>query len=175
MDSARARADQAEAARAASEADRDAAIEQARAEASQQVRAAGDDRDQALARAVQAEQAARLAQQDAAQAAEQAARAETDRVRADADEMLTGFRADAARDRDELRADLRARAERAERQADAYGDELVQLRAGTSHDAATTAHQTNHPAVTHVALAGERRVNASQAWPESSGRSHDDN
>jgi hypothetical protein len=48
--------------------------------------------------------------------------------------MLTGFRAEAARDRDELRADLRARAERAERQADAYRDELAQLRAGIVHD-----------------------------------------
>jgi len=51
--------------------------------------------------------------------------------------MLAGFRADAARDRDELRIDLRARAERAERQADAYRDDLAQLRAGTSHDADT--------------------------------------
>jgi hypothetical protein len=33
-------------------------------------------------------------------------------------------RADAARERHELRADLRARAERAERHADAYRDEL---------------------------------------------------
>ena len=52
--------------------------------------------------------------------------------------MLTDFRADAARDRDELRADLRARAEHAERQADAYRDELAQLRAGVSHDTDTT-------------------------------------
>jgi len=43
--------------------------------------------------------------------------------------MLAGFRADAARDRD----DLRARAERAERQADAHRDELAQLRAGSGH------------------------------------------
>ena len=43
-----------------------------------------------------------------------------------------------SRDRDELRADLRARAEHAERQADAYRDELAQLRAGTSHDTDTT-------------------------------------
>jgi hypothetical protein len=41
-----------------------------------------------------------------AQAAGEAARAETGRVRADAEKMLAGFRADAARDRDELRADL---------------------------------------------------------------------
>jgi hypothetical protein len=52
--------------------------------------------------------------------------------------MLAGFRADAARERDELRADLRARAEHAERQADAYRDDLAQLRAGTSHDTGTT-------------------------------------
>jgi hypothetical protein len=118
------------------EADRDAAIEQARTEASQQVRTAQADRDQALAQAAQAEQATRLAQQETAraQAAEQAAQAETSRVRADADKMLTGFRADAAHDRDELRADLRARAEHAERQADAYRDELAQLHTATSHD-----------------------------------------
>jgi colicin import membrane protein len=161
MDAAQARAAQAEAARAAaetdrdaaieaahhgaatriaaSEADRDAAIEQVRAEASQQVSAAEADRDQAFARAEQAEQATGMAQQETAraQAAEQASRAEADRVRADADKMLTGFRADAARGRDELRADLRARAEHAERQADAYRDELAELRAQPGHDATT--------------------------------------
>ena len=82
-----------------------------------------------------------MAQQETAraQAGEQAARAETGRVRADADKMLTGFRPDAARDRDELRP----RAEPAERQADAYHDELAQLRAGTSHYADTiTASRT---------------------------------
>jgi len=52
--------------------------------------------------------------------------------------MLASFRADTARDRDELRADLRARAERAERQADAYRDELTQLRAATGPVAGTT-------------------------------------
>lgn len=52
--------------------------------------------------------------------------------------MLTGFRAEAARDRDELRADLRARAERAERQADAYRDELDQLHTTVGHDTGTT-------------------------------------
>jgi hypothetical protein len=163
MDAAQARAAHAEAARGAAEtdrdaaieqarqdavtriagaeADRDAAIEQARAEASRQVRAAEAGRDQALARAAQAEQATGLAQQETARAlaAEQAARAEAGRVRADADKMLAGFRADAARDRDELRADLRARAEHAERQVDAYRGELAQLRAAASHDAGTTA------------------------------------
>jgi len=43
--------------------------------------------------------------------------------------MLTAFRADAARGRDELRA----RAEHAGRQAGAYRDELTQLRAGTNY------------------------------------------
>jgi len=47
---------------------------------------------------------------------------ETCRVRADTDKMLASFRADAARDHDELRTDLRARAERAARQADADRD-----------------------------------------------------
>lgn len=88
----------------------DTAIEKACAEASQRVRTAAADRDQALARVEQAEQAIRLAQQETARAqtAEQAAGAETTRVRADAHKMLIGFRADAACDRDELRADLRA-------------------------------------------------------------------
>jgi hypothetical protein len=56
--------------------------------------------------------------------------------------MLASFRADTARDRDELRADLRARAERAERQADAYRDELTQLRAATAPVTDTTASGT---------------------------------
>jgi hypothetical protein len=83
-------------ARAAAEASRDAAIGQARGQADHRVSAA---------------EAARLAQQEAthARAAEQAALAETGRVRADADKMLADFRADTARDRD----DLRARSERA--------------------------------------------------------------
>jgi hypothetical protein len=68
----------------------------------------------------------------------QAARAEAGRVRAASDKILADFRADAARERDELRADLRARAEHAERQADAYRDEFARLRAGTSHDADTS-------------------------------------
>jgi uncharacterized protein YhaN len=45
--------------------------------------------------------------------------------------VLGEARADAAREREELRVDLRARAERAERQADAYRDELAQLRAAS--------------------------------------------
>jgi colicin import membrane protein len=125
---------------AAAEAERDAAIGQARAAADRAVSSAEADRDQALARAEQAEQTAQLAQQEAAraQAAANAAQAETGRVRTDTDKRLADFRADAARDRDELRADLRVRAERAEQQADAYRDELAQLRAETSHPTATT-------------------------------------
>ena len=42
---------------------------------------------------------------------------------------MAQFRAEAARERDELRADLRARAERAEREADAFRAELAQIRA----------------------------------------------
>ena len=52
--------------------------------------------------------------------------------------MLADFRTEAARDRDELRADLRARAERAEREADAYREELAQMRASRSHGRKTT-------------------------------------
>ena len=52
--------------------------------------------------------------------------------------MLADFRATAVRDRDELRADLRARVERAERQADSYREELAELRAGENHDTDTT-------------------------------------
>ena len=132
---------------AAAEAERDAAIGRACADANQRVSAAEADRDQALARAGQAEQAAQLAQQDAAraQAAADAARAEVTRVHADADKMLAGFRAEAAHDRDELRADLRVRAERAEREADAYRDELAQLRAGASHDTGTPTADSSTP------------------------------
>jgi colicin import membrane protein len=125
---------------AAAEAERDTAVTQARAEAAQQVSAAEADRDQVLTRAREAEQAAHLVQQEVAraQAAADAAREEAGRVRTDADKMLIGFRAEAARDRDELRADLRARAERAERQADDYRDELAQVRAAQiGHDTGT--------------------------------------
>ena len=53
--------------------------------------------------------------------------------------MLSEFRAEAAREREELRADLRARTERAEREADTYRAELTQLRTSTGHDSGTTA------------------------------------
>jgi len=62
------------------------------------------------------------------------ARTETGRVRAGADATLAAFRADAARDRDELRA----RTERDEHQAHAYRDELTQLRAATGPVTDTT-------------------------------------
>ena len=65
---------------------------------------------------------------------------ETGRVRADAEDILASFRAEAARDRDQLRADLRIRAEPAERQADAYRDELDQLRTEATHH--TTSSRT---------------------------------
>jgi hypothetical protein len=42
------------------------------------------------------------------------------------------------RERDELRADLRARAERAERQADADRDEIHRLRVATGRGTGTT-------------------------------------
>jgi uncharacterized protein (UPF0335 family) len=42
---------------------------------------------------------------------------------------MAQFSAEAARERDELRADLRTRAERAEHEADAFRDELAQIRA----------------------------------------------
>jgi hypothetical protein len=112
---------------AATETDWDTAIEQARAEADRRVSAAEAYRDQAQQAAADAEEKARLAQQEAtrAQTAEAAASAETEKVRADAERMLAQFRAEAARERHELCADLRARAER---EADAYRDELARTR-----------------------------------------------
>jgi len=62
-------------------------------------------------------------------ALQEATRAETERVRADVDKMPAQFRAVAARERDEMRADLRARAERAEQEAGAYRAELSELHA----------------------------------------------
>jgi hypothetical protein len=50
--------------------------------------------------------------------------------------MLDQVQAEATREREKLRADLRARGERAERQADAHRDKLDRLRAA-SHDAPT--------------------------------------
>jgi len=48
--------------------------------------------------------------------------------------MLAEFHAEAARERDELRADLRARAERAEHQADTYRAELARIREAPTPD-----------------------------------------
>lgn len=72
----------------------------------------------------QLEESAWLAYQEAtrSQAAADAAREETGRVRADAEMTLAAFR-----------ADLRARAERAERETDVYRAELAQLRARRPH------------------------------------------
>ena len=107
----------------------EAEVEAVRA-AADRVRAAEEERDTARKAAVVAEAVTEQAKQEAtrAQAAAEAAQAETKRVRADAERTLTQARADDARERDELRADLRARAERAERQADAYRAELDRLR-----------------------------------------------
>jgi len=57
--------------------------------------------------------------------------------RGDVERMLAQFRAGAANERDELRADLRARAERAEHEADACRAELAQVRAEAAHDEAS--------------------------------------
>ena len=51
--------------------------------------------------------------------------------------MLAGFRAEAAAELAAVRADLRARAERAEQQADAYRAELAQIRDLTVRESAT--------------------------------------
>ena len=59
--------------------------------------------------------------------------------------MLASFRADAARDRDELRVDLRGRAERAEREADAYREELTQLRAQADYDSGISPRNSPSP------------------------------
>ncbi len=121
---------------AAAEADRDTSLEQTRAEAYRRVSAAEANGDQARQLAADTEEKAQQAHQAAAraQAAETAARGETERVRADAERMLGQFRAEAACERDELRADLRARAER---EADAYGAELAQIREVATRDSET--------------------------------------
>jgi hypothetical protein len=51
--------------------------------------------------------------------------------------MLVGVRAEAAAELAAVRADLRARAERAEQQADGYRAELAQIRDLTGHEGAT--------------------------------------
>ena len=93
------------------------------------------------------EESAWLAQQEAtrAQAAAYAAREETSRVRADADKTLASFRAEAAGELAAVRADLRARAERAEAQADAYRAELTQPRTGHDDETAAALVTTRAP------------------------------
>ena len=124
----------AEARAVTAEAERDAAIGQARAEAEERVGAAEAVRDQARADAAQAGERAGQAQQETAraQADADAAREETRRVHANAEKMLTDYRAETTAELAAVRADLRARAERAEAEADAYRAELAQLRAGAS-------------------------------------------
>src|SRR5205814_1065088 len=99
------------------------------------------------AAAARAAEDTRLAGQDAAaaQAAASAAREETRRVRDDAGETLAGFRAEAAAELAAVRADLRARAERAEHQADAYRAELDRLRDSASHDSSSQATPARPP------------------------------
>jgi hypothetical protein len=135
--------EQAHRAAAAAEADRDAAIHRARAEADRRVAAAEADRDQARQLADGAAGQARQAQQEAAraQAAGQAAQVETERARADAERMVAEFRAEAARERDEMRAGLRARAERAEHEADTYRAELARVRESTAQVSVLTNYQ----------------------------------
>ena len=91
-----------------------------------------------------------------AQAAGEAARAELERVRADAEKMLAGFRAEAAAELTQVRADLRARAECAEREGSARAARQhrprQRQREGRRPDATT--HQGRHSAVTR---AGRKR------------------
>ena len=124
----------AEARAVTAEAERDTAIGQARAEAEERVSAAETVRDQARADAAQAGDRAGQAQQETAraQADADAAREETRRVHANAEKMLAGYRAETTAELAAVRADLRARAERAEAEADAYRAELAQLRAGSN-------------------------------------------
>ncbi|HBW19198.1 MAG TPA: hypothetical protein DEH11_09390, partial [Actinobacteria bacterium] len=127
------------------QAERDAAIAKAQPDAADRVRAAEEERDTARKAAAVAEAVTEQAKQEAtrAQTAAEAAQAETKRVRADAEQTLTQARADNARERDELRADLRARAERAEHQADAYRAELDRV-----HDSAPDPEPAEPPVKT---------------------------
>jgi hypothetical protein len=97
-----------------------AQLETARREAEQQITLATGQRDEAVGRAtVEAEQARGDAER--ARAAETEVRAELDRVRADAQQAVTQALADAAGDRDEVRAWT-------ERQIDGLVAELQQAR-----------------------------------------------
>jgi hypothetical protein len=74
----------------------------------------------------------------------------------------------AARERDELRADLRARAERAERGADADRDEIYRLRAATGRGTGTTGtlgRSTRPRAIRPPILDGAVRTRGQRAWP----------
>jgi len=106
------------------------------------------------------------AQRDAtrAQAAETAARVETERARGDAERMLAQFRAEAACERDELRADVRARAERAEREADAYRAEPAQVRAGAGHDADAKTARAGHIPAVRAPTRGEAATGRFALW-----------
>ena len=57
---------------------------------------------------------------------------------ANAEKMLADYRAEAAAELAAVRADLRARAERAEAEADAYRAELAQLRASAVNEPPAT-------------------------------------
>jgi hypothetical protein len=109
-----------------------------------------------------------------AQAAEADRDAAVAKARADAEQTLTQARADNARERDELRADLRARAERAKHQADAYRAELDRVHASALRPRARRAARQDGPAgharPGRPASDGDRPVNrlgteAPEHWP----------
>jgi flagellar biosynthesis GTPase FlhF len=113
---------------AAAEADRDAAVGQARGDADARVAAAETERDEAAGRAA-AE--ARQAREDAvrAQAAEAAIRDELERIRSDADQRVAQALADAARDREETREQAQQQADRLRAELDQVRDEAERLAA----------------------------------------------
>ena len=92
------------------------AIDRARAEAEALVRSAETDRDQAREQTAQHQEAARAAGQRAAaaEARADATRADADRAHEEAARMLDQVRADATRERDELREAMQARVQAAE-------------------------------------------------------------
>jgi hypothetical protein len=102
-----------------------AELEAVRHDAEQQIALAARQRDDTAARAAAETQQARD-EAVKARAAETAIRAEMDRARAGADRLVAAALADAARERDELRA-------WAERQADALRTELDRVREDAGH------------------------------------------
>ena len=112
------------------------AIEQARAGATELVREAQDKLAQAVQAAAQAGEAASQAQQATAVATAEAraTREELARYRDDVEKMLDRLRADAQRERDQIRTDLTGRAKRAEDEADLLRRELAELRAAAAKD-----------------------------------------